>query len=407
MLKNNKYFLLELIAFICGLYLLLPLKIKPIIPIVLFVYTIFNFNFTKSKIFKLLLINSLFINFLFSLIYAYNLKFGIDYLVRCLPIPIISMFFYVLSYDDLAFFAVKFKRFFIINCVIYSVLIFTYFTYLYIETPNLDISVFYSFLDYEFFGIKEHPIYISVALGTAIFFLIQKPFEFQKKYLSSFLFILILCLMFLARKGVILAIIFAIVLYFLKTIEFKKFRFAFLGIILLFSISLLVPKAKEHYLEILNINYNTENTETSTGIRYVLWKNGLNLINNYPFFGYSIGDSNEAISNELMLNGYEKLSIQKPHCHNQYLEILLSIGFFGLLIFLFSWSILLINFLKCKDYFSFYFLIFFFIIFLTESYLYRQNGLILFSLITSLLVFKEPKYALNTLKTNKNIKIEN
>ena len=182
---------------------------------------------------------------------------------------------------------------------------------------------------------------------------------------------------------------FIIALYFLKTIQLKKFGYVFFGIILLFGVSLLIPKAKDHYLEIINVSYKTENIETSTSIRYVIWKNSINLIQNYPFFGYSIGDSNEAVSNELMINGYEKLGVKKPHCHNQYLDIILSVGFVGLFIFLLSWGILLIDFINHKEYFSFCFVLFFFCIFLSESYIYRQNGIILFSLITSLLIFKK------------------
>ena len=388
---NNRIFV-KIIAIVCGLYLLLPLFVKPIIPILLFLYTIFNFKTCSDKTYKLLLINTLFLNFLLSLLYAHNIKFGVEYLLKCLSMPIISLFFYVLSAEYLQLFITKFKKTFVLSSVTYSFFMLLYFLYLNNKSGDFNLSIFYSYLDYEFFGFKEHPIYISVAIATAIFFLVDKPFSYKKKSTIIPLVLLIVCLMFLARKGVVLSLIFSLSILFFLTLNRKKFFLSMIGVFLIFGMSLFVPKAKMHYLELFEVNYQAENTDTSTSIRYILWNNSISLIHKHPIFGYSIGDFNDVAANELTVNGFRKLGLKKPHSHNQYIDIALATGIFGLLIFLISWTILIGALLKNKDYFSFCFFIFFFCIFMSESYLYRQNGIILFSIVSSLLIFKNLKY---------------
>jgi O-antigen ligase len=130
--------------------------------------------------------------------------------------------------------------------------------------------------------------------------------------------------------------------------------------------------------ELINIDtYKTVNTNYSTGLRVGIYKCVYGLAKDNWIFGYGPGNTQEVL-NECYASNSSVLLDKIYNSHNQYLDVLLKTGIFGLLMFL---SFLIINYVKAKENKNFivtYILIFYCIIFIIENILLRQSGIILF-----------------------------
>lgn len=199
--------------------------------------------------------------------------------------------------------------------------------------------------------------------------------------------ILIFGLLILARKGVIASFfILSGILLFLKNDKKQtaKLVFVFIG---LFLVSLCVTEIRSRFLELFDTSKVVNNKETSSGIRYILWNTSEKVIKNSNYLGYGVGDAQEVLSKQLALDGYAVLSKENYNAHNQYLQIGLATGVIGILLYLFSVAYLFRNFMKRKNAEAIVFLLFFIFVFLFESVLERQNGIIIYSFITSMFIY--------------------
>ncbi|WP_175455462.1 O-antigen ligase family protein [Flavobacterium omnivorum] len=199
--------------------------------------------------------------------------------------------------------------------------------------------------------------------------------------------ILIFGLLILARKGVIVSFfILSGILLFLKNDKKQtaKLVFVFIG---LFLVSLCVTEIRSRFLELFDTSKVVNNKETSSGIRYILWNTSEKVIKNSNYLGYGVGDAQEVLSKKLALDGYAVLSKENYNAHNQYLQIGLATGVIGILLYLFSVAYLFRNFMKRKNAEAIVFLLFFIFVFLFESVLERQNGIIIYSFITSMFIY--------------------
>ena len=143
----------------------------------------------------------------------------------------------------------------------------------------------------------------------------------------------------------------------------------------------------ERFKEMIVATKIKNNTETSSGIRLIVWENAIKKAFNKNYFGYGVGDVQTILDNSYINNGYKKIADEHYNTHNQYLQTALTIGIVGLSIFVFCLLFLMFKFISEKEYLSSLILLFFLLTFLFESYLERQNGIIFFSLIISLLTF--------------------
>ena len=119
----------------------------------------------------------------------------------------------------------------------------------------------------------------------------------------------------------------------------------------------------------------------------------------YPFFGYGLGSVQTNINSRLIEEGFIELTaIHIYNAHNQYIQIILSSGYIGLLTFL---SILVFFFYQFKNRTSKLSLcVFSYIIlcFIFESLLQRQNGIIITALFFNLLIFLPQKEKTNNIE---------
>lgn len=114
--------------------------------------------------------------------------------------------------------------------------------------------------------------------------------------------------------------------------------------------------------------------------RLIFWKCSVELIRDNIFFGVGIGDLFEELSACYTNIGLPRL--KRFNCHNQYLQMWLSIGVFGFATFI---SLLIFHFkmaFKSKDSIYLAFLVVICLGFLTESLLELQRGIVFFILIS-------------------------
>ncbi|MBW4358927.1 O-antigen ligase family protein [Flavobacterium taihuense] len=380
----------NLVAFFCGLFVLLPFKLKP--------YTVFAFVllalFSKIKFknrlkcdWKSILIYNFFtICCALSLFYSNDLHRGFTILGRYVPLLLIPIAFSFLSSDTKEKFNQIFIKTFILASCLYSVLIFIYLFKLGYFSNEHDLSYCYSYITFEFYGINEHPIYISVYFSIALLLLLIKGFE--NRIINVILFLLLISGLFiLSRKGPIISFfIVSFLLLILKKerLQLYKLIVVFIGV---FSVSLFIPEIKNRFLEVLDTNKVLNNSETSTGIRKILWKNSWELIQKSDYLGYGIGDVQEVLRKQLAENGFIILSKENYNAHNEYLQMGLAIGFLGFLLFLSSFFFFLFSFIKKRNSSGIVVFLFFSLVFLFESFLERQNGIIIYSFITCMFIF--------------------
>ena len=380
----NKKKILNFGVLLFALFPVLPNKIKGL-PIIFLVLVSFIY-FKKTKInFRFFLLNaSLYIIYLLAFFFS-NHKGAIGILletslsVLCLPLVFNVLISHV-RFDKRV--RLKFYKLFITSTFIFSILIL--FNIL-IDDTTIYYSNWYTnkartIIENSTF-IGQHPIYASVFFGISILFAVDILKNTENKisnkafYYSAILFNFFLLLFFLS-KGVLLALLITIFAVFFMNTKWTKKRIAFL-LVSIFLISCLFT-FNRRMNELINIDtYKSVNTNYSTGLRVGIYKCVYGLAKDNWILGYGPGNTQEVL-NDCYASNSPVLLEKTYNSHNQYLDVLLKTGIFGLLVFL---SFLIINYVKAKKNKNFivtYILIFYYIIFLIENILLRQSGVILF-----------------------------
>lgn len=244
---------------------------------------------------------------------------------------------------------------------------------------------------------------LSMYVGSAIIFSIHltKTGIIKKSILIINSFFLLLFLVLLSSRLILLATLLTVFLLIMVNTPVKK-RFLATGAFGLFILTAsftiyfldlpIVEKMKEA------VNYNNEysNIKEKWGgriMRQEIWHCAVVLIKEKPIFGHGYNN----VQNKL--NGcYEKTSENpvlyrvksKKNAHNQFFQLTLALGFFGLLIFLTPIFYAIRKSLAKKDTILFSFIIFAVLCFLTESHLERNHTIYLFYFFVSLLLQQTP-----------------
>lgn len=80
-------------------------------------------------------------------------------------------------------------------------------------------------------------------------------------------------------------------------------------------------------------HYEQAEQYTDMGIRMVMWKNTVQVIQAHPFFGHGLGGLPEAYRKQVEgVTGWQGIVVDDPH--NQYLKVTAELGVVGLLVFL-------------------------------------------------------------------------
>lgn len=336
---------------------------------------------------KLIISSSIFLIFLLSSFYSSNYKLAVDMLLRLVPLVIIPFCFAIIEYSVYNRCLEIFKKTFIYSCVLLCLLTFVYCLYLNIS----DIQIIYSYITTQFWGYEEHPIYISLYLGIALILLYYEKWAFFLKAL--FFIIMFLTLFLLSRKGNIIGI--TIVFLMLIVTNLKIFYSRKFLVVVLISILIFITASYifnnffiQRLVEIVYYENFIHEINSSTGIRSIILQTCTSLFVEAPFFGYGLGGVQSEINSSLINNGHEELTtIFNYNAHNQYLQLLLTAGVWGLFSFLGILLYFMLQYRKQSYKQSQYVFLYVLICFLFESLLERQNGILTAAIFFNLFLF--------------------
>jgi O-antigen ligase len=231
-----------------------------------------------------------------------------------------------------------------------------------------------------------HPIYLSIYIGISLLMLVYlvniKTNNYLKIVTGFGAIFLILILIVLMRKGPIIYLLIALFYLVKKYFKLTKTIFGVIVVALLMFLFLkIVPKYRnENRFEDLTENVLLEKPESSTAIRYKIYDCAIEKIIEKPIFGYGIGNVQNHLDPCYKSKNID-LSIKTYNCHNQFFSIILTAGFLGLILFLFTiykiFKILKLN----KSDIGISILLFFLLNFLTENVIERENGMLIYSFL--------------------------
>lgn len=383
-LNNGLY---KVLGGVLGFFVFIPNKFKPYLVVLIILFSVFS-NPKKQQLKdflkRVLPIIFLFILYSISLLNSSNIDIGLTLVGRMSPLIILPIsFFYMDEIKRKSLFDF-FKKYFILALTLYSVCIFIYLYSLGCFSGDSSFEYGYSYITNEFYKLNDHPIYISSYFSVGLLLIMYSPFK--SKVLSVFALIIIFSgLIILSRKGSIIAFLICALFYFLSNKKNLIKGFSFLIIVSIIFVSF--SGIKNRFLEVITKSKTEKNPETSTGIRIIVWENAYNLTFNNNFFGYGVGDVQSVLNARYLEQGYKRVADGNFNAHNQFLQVGLTIGFVGLILFIGSLIFIIYNFSIKKDKKSISIVLLFIIILFTESYLERQNGVFFFSLIISMLTF--------------------
>lgn len=408
-MKKKAY---NIIIAILAIFPILPFKIKGLSVVLFLILSLISLRKRDLKMKGIFFFNAcLFVMYALSISYSENISDAFKILETKLSLLIFPLSFVLLSANSNAVSSVlKFeeplKKLFLLSsfvlCVIIFIVSLQYGNY---YEQKIALQPFLDNLNTGFYWLVDHPIYLSIYISIALLILIHLYASGNRNTKIALLIIglfKLFILLLLSRKGVIIAFSLSASVYvFLK--QRKKANIILLiTTVLLVSIPMVnkfMPDTTKRFQEMFDSkSYKKEvDPHSSTSIRYAIYTCALEKISDSWLVGYGLGDVKREldscygnISSHLLEINYNS--------HNQYLDVLLTVGLIGFILFLIS---LFINLRICftnKDYFAFCLILMFMIFMITENILDRQNGVILFAFFINFFFFKNINES--RLKTN-------
>jgi O-antigen ligase len=399
------YFLVYTLA----LFPILPRGAESIIVIGLFFISLIQFliqkdkeSATKREVVTVIIFSTIFFLYVIGLIYSQNLKEGLKYIVRVLPIISFPIIFGLLGKNKL----VKINQNYIFNLYILSLILGLIFiqTYLFL---NVDINII---SNWEYRNAFEdltgvHGTYYSLWLSFGSLILLTNAIKLfsKKKYLFSILFIILLCyfiywqIVIGARLPLIITITLLAALL-IEKVKSKKIIIA--GAMLLFifisTVIIIKPNYLNRFQELIKYDFSLPDGDyrikqgeiTNEQIRNGIYYCSIELAKKKWLTGYGIGDVNQKLQYcykaKIDSNVYQIFNF---NTHNQYLHFLLSSGVIGLLLFLISLLFPLYLAYRSSNYLYILFSLLIIITLLTENVLNRHDGIIFYSFFNSIFAF--------------------
>ncbi|MEI6020033.1 MAG: O-antigen ligase family protein, partial [Bacteroidota bacterium] len=140
------------------------------------------------------------------------------------------------------------------------------------------------------------------------------------------------------------------------------------------------PDSFQRLQSITNISLTDidKTSKESTTVRILIWQQAMELSLQKPIFGLGVGDANDQLYQAYANNGLSGALQYHLNAHNQYLQTLLGMGLFGLLLmFHFTWM-QLFSALRSKRFILFVFAFLISFNFLVESMLQTAAGVLFF-----------------------------
>ncbi len=395
-----------LIFFISAALLTIPLSyVYNSITLILFVlYTFLSYNKTNIKLHKSLLpLLLLFGLMVLSLLWSVDFKSTLKALSREAPllfIPIAFCFNQQLSRKAVG----KILQNYSLGIILFAIILLGRAIMRYSEIGSTDV-----FFYHELATNDVNAIYLSVLVSTALMYFLCKKKKTTMGHIMQ-LFLLVF-LFLLSSKVIIITNVLLIAIYYIFYSGMKvRGRVAAILLLCIMAGGLgYYGKINERIAAEFT---NTESTKAAGGVHYVTLKeawsrndfNGNDFLNGTSFRLYQIRIFTEMLEEDpVLFTGYglnascykveeqgiehnlvhgdkDGLFYNKLNFHNQYVQTFADLGLFGFLIVIVMLFINLKNGFTKKDFVHIAFAIVMISLFLTESFLWRQRGVVFFTM---------------------------
>lgn len=356
---------------------------------------------TTKKTIRLITLGSLSVIYIGSLFHLDNFDSGVKMVIRTAPILLLPFSFLVQNTQNWN----KQK----LATVLYTYISANLLLMLYLHIYFFEIIYHSKMTSWEMRSIIEgsidvHGTYLSLWIGFAVLSILWLLFKTDKnKILRGVKVLLIIYFLYwlyiLGARMPFFATAFAFAWLFLSLLEVST-KHIILIFSILFSIGLLIfwTPISDKIREIENYENaippgkyeNTNPLISNEDIRSVIYHCALQKIIQKPIFGYGIGNVNTELQQCYNVEfGYTDLFTRFHfNAHSQYLQVFLTAGIIGLLVYMLS-AFLWIRWSLIKFYVPFLLLIF--LCFVFENILSRHDGIIFFSLFNCVLLFVKAK----------------
>lgn len=334
--------------------------------------------------------SSLYIIYLLSVLYSQDLKYAFAKLEVSASLILFPLSFALVSGSliDKAIQKLKYLFFtYIIAVLLVNIVLVTGFL--------MNGHALFQFIDYAPYvnSLEDYPeihsLYLSMhnAVAIVMVFYLLRTERFLKTGIPLFIvgFLLGIGLILLLKKGPVFALL---VVATLLSFRYKLIRvWAFYGVFIISLGSLLVafPSTIQRFNQLLKME-KVETTKNSAQIQSVVLNCAKEKMEEAGIFGFGLGDGKEQlidcygdVDQDLVSSSYNS--------HNQYISLVLMIGFIGLFIFLAMLFYNVMNGLRSGVFIAIAFILFYAIVMFSENLLERQEGVIYFSLLINLLYF--------------------
>ena len=365
-----------------------------------------------QKDYLLFLPIALYVLMIISVAWSIDFSASVKALSKELPLLLIPLSFLIIKPLQ-AYQKTIILKYFSFGILLYAVFYLLKALIRFISSGNSDV-----FFYHELVTKDVNAIHVSVYMAVAFFYFLQTT---GKKWIDYLALVLLFMMVFLlSSKNIIIVFIFLLFLhqlFYTKMGQRLRMRNMIVLGILLISLTF-IGKIKDRFKE----EYNTMMTDSS--VNDVISKDGATVYNvsinqawnkemfspndyfpgtafrvyqfriftemlqedNIFFTGYGINASypkieQKTIDYNLYLGDAENEGYQMKNFHNQYIQVFAELGIFGLLILLIILAANLRNGIKTKDFVHITFAILMISLFLTESFLWRQRGVVFFTIM--------------------------
>ena len=245
--------------------------------------------------------------------------------------------------------------------------------------------------------LKQQSIYISLLVNLSIYIftyhILFKKSKYKAAMVFAVLFLFISSYLLASRNLMLVLYVFTIgfgLYYIFKQKKYLEGATLIMGLLLgVFMIFKFFPKTFNRYKELAytgfdyqhigkESHYNMEVTSdqwNGANFRIAAWRCGWELFLSKPIVGVGIGDKKVVLMDKYREKNFQFGLQTQKNVHNNYLDILYSMGIIGLVLFLVGWVILpLLYAKKFRDWLSFLVILTFAIAWITEIYFDRSLG---------------------------------
>ena len=244
-------------------------------------------------------------------------------------------------------------------------------------------------------------IYVSLMVNVALYiftwFLFYQPGRYKPLLVLTILLLFITSFLLASRN--LMLVLYAFIVVFALYYVFKRKKYLegvtlIMGLLIGgFLVIKFFPKTINRFKELTYTKFDYRQTGPEShynmaidttqwngaNTRLAIWQCGWELFMQHSFFGVPIGDKKDKLMEVYKEKDFQFAIHTQKNLHNNYLDILVSLGIIGLIVFLISWIIIPIRVAwHYKDGLAILIMLTFAIAMLTENYFDRSLGGMLF-----------------------------